>query len=175
MPNLGITGAPSFGVPAADSPGNDDWGDVVGSKDDTWRGDSLYAMMLAQDIHTDAETLVYPSLAAGATVLSGAVAWTWGAYATVVPAGAVPVNFHLLAVQIETCNQNFVFELELYKGPTDDLIAALRFAVAGGFFGNARYPLTSETVEAGSLVRARLASSGGLATITMSIEYHIYP
>jgi hypothetical protein len=124
--------------------------------------------------HFVTESQVYPSLAAGATVVSAAANWTYGAYAVVVAAGVVAARFHIHAVVIETCNQNDVFQLQLYKGAADDVIATVRFAVFGGFFGNSVYPIASELVEGGSQVRARLAASNGFAaqaTMTISLVY----
>lgn len=173
---MGFSYSPGFPVPAADSTANVNWGDVIGSKDDSWEGDSLYSLARAAANRFHAETLVYPTLAAGAAVVSPAALWTWGAYAVILPAGVVAVDYHLLAVQIETCDQNGVFEFEIYQGAADDLIAAFRLSVVGGFFGNVRYPLSSEPTEANSQLRVRVAGGNGLLTnMTMSIEYNIFP
>ena len=126
------------------------------------------------DFHQN-ERLVYPSLAAGATVVSANANWAYGAYATVIPINTITNAFHVVAVSIESCDRNAVFQLELYKGAADDIITAVRFAVEGGFFGNQLYVLGSEEIEANSLVRARLASSNGLAliaTIAISVVYY---
>jgi hypothetical protein len=121
--------------------------------------------------HFVTESQVYPSLAAGATVVSAAVNWTYGAYATIVGAGSIAARFHVHAVVIETCNQNDVFQLQIYKGAADDVIATVRFSIAGGFFGNSVYPIASELIEAGNQVRARLAAgNGGMAQATMTIS-----
>jgi len=123
------------------------------------------------------ERLVYPTLAAGATVVSANTDWTYGVYATVVPASTITSAFHVLAVSIESCDQNATLQLELYKGAADDIIQAIRFNVTGGFFGNQVYVIGSKEVDANARVRARLASSNGtaaIATITMSIVYYTH-
>lgn len=120
------------------------------------------------------ESLVYPTLAAGATVVSAAADWTYGAYAVIVPADTITSDYYVHNVSIESCNQDAVFELALYKGVGDDLIATVRFALVGGFWGNSVYVITAETVDANSQIRARMASSDGLAnqaTATISICY----
>jgi hypothetical protein len=126
------------------------------------------------DFHQN-ERLVYPSLAAGATVISANANWTYGAYATVIPINTITNAFHVVAISIESCDRDAVFQLELYKGAGDDIVTAVRFAVQGGFFGNQLYVLGSEEIDANSLVRARLASSNGLAqiaTIGVSVVYY---
>ena len=128
--------------------------------------------------HLQNERLVYPTLAAGATVVSANADWTYGAYAEVVPASTITSPFHVLAVSIESCDENAVLQLELYKGAGDEIIQATRFAVEGGFFGNQVYVIGSKEVDANERVRARVASSNGtaaVATITISIVYYTHP
>jgi hypothetical protein len=166
-----------FAVPAADSADNVDWGDVIGSKLDTVDGDSLYALVTSISHSIESERLVYPTLANGATVVSANVDWTFGAYATVVPAATIASDFHVLGLVIEACDRDAVFQLELYRGAGDDLITAIRFAVQGGFFGNQVYIVGSEHIDANDRIRARLASSNGtaqIATIALSIVYFIH-
>jgi len=134
---------------------------------------------LAQAIFDGAENerRVYPSLAAGATIISANADWIYGAYATVVPINTIASDYQVLALSIESCNRDAVYQLELYKGIGDDIVTAVRFAVEGGFFGNQVYVIGSERVDANSQIRGRLASSNGaaeIATITMSIVYYVH-
>ena len=164
----------TFDVPAADSADNVDWGDVIGNKLDTHDGHSIYSNVDAILDSIASERQVYPTLAAGATVVSAGANWTYGVYATVVPATTIANDFHVLGISIESCDKNDVFQLELYKGGADDIVAAVRFAVAGGFFGNQVYIIGSEHIEAEAQIRARLAcgaGGGGAGTITMSVVY----
>ena len=119
---------------------------------------------------------VYPTLAAGATINSGAADWVLGAFATVVPANPIAAAYHVSSVVIETCNMNAVFELVLYHGDADTLISTIRFAVTGGFWGNAVYLVPSVKIAANERIRAKLASSDGTAnpaTITASLVYRL--
>lgn len=162
-------------VSTADSADNVDIVDVIGSKTDTFAGDSIYSRLDEVYDNLNLERKVYPTLAAGATVVSAAADWTLGAYAEVVPASTVTNNFHVLNVSIESMDKNAVFQLELYKGAGDDLITSVRFAVVGGFWGNSVYMVGAEEVEANARIRARLASSDGSAnqaTATISICYY---
>lgn len=134
------------------------------------------AVLHLRERQTNAAT-VYPSLTDGASVVSANSDWTMGAYATVIPASTIGTAFQLTAVNIESCDKNAVFELELYQGDGDTRITTVRFAVIGGFFGNCVYRFSSAEIAANARVRARLASSDGLAnqaTITISVRYIVY-
>ncbi|MGD8499536.1 MAG: hypothetical protein PVJ86_02750 [Phycisphaerales bacterium] len=127
--------------------------------------------------HFSYESQVYPTLTAGATVVSAAADWTYGAYAVVVPINTITSRYHIVSMTVESCDQNAVFQLALYKGAADDLVATTRFAVSGGFWGNSVYVMGSEPVEANAQLRARVASSDGLAnqaTLTISVAYHVF-
>lgn len=161
-------------VPAQNSAANATMRDVIGNKTDNSLGNSIYSVVNCLRHHFFTESKVYPTLAVGATVVSAAANWAYGAYATIVPAATITVNFHVHDIAIETCDKNAVFQLELYKGAADDVIAGVRFAVIGGFWGNSLYALSSERVAANERVRIRLASSDGAlnqATMTLSIGY----
>jgi hypothetical protein len=172
---IGGTVTATMAVPAADSVANVTTADVVGNKLDTHASNSLYGRVQEVYDYLNNERLVYPTLAAGAAVVSANANWTYGAYATVVPINTITNDFHIVAVSIEACDRDAVFQLELYKGAADDVVQAVRFAINGGFFGNQIYVLGSEEIEANSQVRARLASSNGLAqvaTVSISIVYY---
>jgi hypothetical protein len=124
--------------------------------------------------HLTTESEVYPSLAAGVTVVSANTDWVYGAYATVVAASTITVPFHVCGVAIETCDENAIYQLQLYKAAADVVVATIRFAVVGGFFGNQVYLIAAARCEANDRIRARLASSNGtaaVATQTISIAY----
>jgi len=161
-------------VPAQNSAANVTINDVVGNKTDNNLGNSLYGRLDELYDQWQAERQVYPTLAAGATVVSANANWTYGAYAVVVPANAIATNFHIFNLSVEACNRDATFQLEFYKGAADDVVTAVRFNITGGFFGNQVYFLGSEEIDANAQVRARLASSNGaaqIATIQVSIVY----
>lgn len=159
-------------VSGADSAANVTILDVIGNKTDTHAGNSIKAHVDELYDQFQLERKTYPSLAAGVTVISSATPWAYGSYAVIVPASTITRDYHILSVSIETCNVAAgVFQLELYKGAGDDIITAKRFSMVGGFWGNMVYDVGSEEVAANSQVRARLASSVGAATITISISY----
>jgi len=119
----------------------------------------------------------YPTLAPGVTVLSDNTDWGLGAFTTIVPLNGIASNYHLSAVVIETCNQNGVFEMPIYYGAGQTLMATTRFSYLGGFFGNSIYLTPSVKIPANSKIDVKLAYSGGfsvgVATITMSVIYRL--
>lgn len=129
--------------------------------------------------HITAAGLVYPTGAAGATVLTGVAVWTWSvAYNPVVPINTINSRYHIHSVTIETCNvgTDAVYELQLYRGVANVPVASIRFSVAGGFFGNQVYPVSAALIGPGEQVDARCMSSDGLAhpaTLTISVCYCI--
>jgi len=117
---------------------------------------------------------VYPTLAAGITIVSSAVNWTLGAVTEIVPAGTIGSNFLIKGVTVESMSKDGVYELVLYSGAADDEVARVRFAIENGFFGGTIFPTPSVIVTANSRIRAALACSAGgagAATSTISIMY----
>lgn len=117
---------------------------------------------------------VYPTLAAGVTVASANTDWTLGTVTEVIPAATVTTAYHVSLVSIESCDENAVFELALYHGAANTLMSTVRFAVAGGFFGNQLYEVPSVKIPANDRLAMALASSNGTAavgTITVSVIY----
>jgi len=116
----------------------------------------------------------YPTLAAGKTVVSG-INWTLSAaFAVLVPINTIHVPYHASAVVIETCDTDGVYELAVYYGAGNTLMATIRFSYLGGFFGNSIYLLPSVALAAEAQLDMKLAISGGVAgTITASVIYRI--
>jgi len=124
------------------------------------------------------ESKVWPTLTAGATVQSHAATdWTYGTIAVIVPANQIASRFHIHNISVESCDKNGVFQLALYRGATENLIATIRFSVIGGFWGNSVYVIASEVCAANDQIRAKLAYSdvsvSGQATMTLSVCYCI--
>jgi hypothetical protein len=124
------------------------------------------------------ESKVWPTLLAGATVQSHAATdWAYGTIAVIVPANQIASRFHIHNISVESCDKNGVFQLALYRGATENLIATVRFSVIGGFWGNSVYVIASEVCAANDQIRAKLAYSdvsvSGQATMTLSVCYCI--
>ena len=119
----------------------------------------------------------YPSLTDGATVESAAVNWTLSpAFWPVIPINTVGVPYHVSAVAIETCDKDGVFELAIYRGVANTLMATARFSSVTGFILNPFLLIPSVFIPANSQIDAKLAynlGGGGKATIKMSLIYRI--
>ena len=161
-----------YAVATANSASNTTIADVIGNKLDDNLGNSLFSRVDELYDQFQLERKCYPSLAAGATVVSPAGLWAYGNYGVVVPVDTILVPCHILAVAIETCTiANGVFQIALYQGVTDTLISEIRFSITGGFYGNSVFVVGSKEVPARAQVRARLACSAGAATITIGVVY----
>ena len=118
---------------------------------------------------------VYPTLAAGAALVSTAANWTLAAAAEIMPAVDAPAtDFLLHAVVIESMSKDGVFELVLYYGAGDTECARVRFSQNGGFFGYCVLKTPSVLIPADSRIYGSLACSvggAGAATATVSIIY----
>ena len=119
----------------------------------------------------------YPTLVDGATVESGAVNWTpTVAFWPIVPINTIAVPYHISAVVVETCDKDGVFELAIYRGVANTLMATARFSSVTGFILNPQLLIPSVLIAANSQIDAKLAynlGGGGKATIKMSIIYRI--
>jgi hypothetical protein len=121
------------------------------------------------------ERLVYPTLAAGKPVVSG-VAWALSAaYAELVPLNGIPASYHVNAIVIENCTVDGVYELVLYCGAAHTRLGSIRFAQAGGYFGNMAYLLPGPIHPANEQIDMKAAiSGGGAGTLTVSCVYRLY-
>ena len=114
----------------------------------------------------------YPTLAAGAPIVSGITWAPSAAFAPIVPINTIAVPYHISAVVIEACDKDGSFELAIYYGAGHTLMSTIRFAYLGGFFGNSVFLAPSILLPANTQIDGKLATSGGVAaTIAMSIIY----
>jgi hypothetical protein len=122
--------------------------------------------------------LVYPTLAAGATLVSTVANWTLAVPVDIIPAATIHTNFLLSIVSVETLDKNGTFELVIYQGAADLEVSRVRFSVLGGFFGNSVFVLPGALITAEARVRGSIAYSagaGGAATATVSLGYRPVP
>jgi hypothetical protein len=125
--------------------------------------------------HLHGSSNVYPTLAAGVTVTSSAVADTLGNYAEIVPASTITSDFDIHFINIEAVSAAATYELVLYDTTTE--IGRIRFT-AVGTPNNITFPtrpLITPVVAKNKQIQAKLASDNAVAdTATISIEYHTY-
>jgi hypothetical protein len=114
----------------------------------------------------------YPTLAAGSTVVSG-INWALSAaFAVLVPINTILVPYHVSAISIETCDKDGQFEIAIYQGVANTLMATARFSSVAGFILNSFLLIPSLRLPANTQLDMKAATSGGVAaTITASIIY----
>ena len=165
-------------VPTIDSADNLTRCDVVGNKDDSHSGNSLYANLKTVLEHIHSASKIYPSLANGVSVTAGA-AWTLGSFVEIVPLSAITNDFDIHYVSIEDISANDVYELVLYSDadgtPGSEVeIGRVRFVRSAVQSATLNAPMRTPLIAANSQIKAKIASSGGGNNATISIFYHIY-
>ena len=166
---------PSVPVPSQNSADNNYIQEVVGNKTDTHVGNSLYAYGKAVYEHVNASSKVYPTLAAGVTVVAGA-AWVLGDFIEIVPASTITTNFMIHNIGVEALSANDTYELVLYKGAESSEIEVgrVRFAKNSNFDAIVNQPFQTAIILANERISAKIASAGGTSTATISIFYHVH-
>ena len=157
-------------VPTADSANNNTMNDVIGSKLDTPDGDSIYAKAYTILCHLLTASHVYPTLANGVAVLSGA-AWVLGNFVEIVPINTIASRFCIHFISVEALTANDVYELVLYTGADVELCRA-RFTKNAVQDGTVNVPVRTTIIPANTQIKAKLATSTGADTSTISIMYH---
>ena len=172
------TFAPNALVPATDTADNVTSGDVIGSKlDRTYNGGtSIFAEVHTLGDHAHNRSRVWPTLANGITVASGAGAWALGAaFVEVMPAGTAAGHFDVHFINVEDMDTVGVYELVLYHGAADDEYCRIRFSSSAVKDNGDGLPTISGVIAPTERIRAKVAhSAGGAAECVISIEYHVY-
>ena len=161
-------------VPSADSIENVLVKDVIGQKDDTHLGDSLYAHAHIIEEHVHKEQLVYPTLANSIQVAGGAGAWELGNLVTIMPANTVAADmrFDIHWIIICALSANDEYELILYANTTQ--IGRLTFTRTDKKDVTDGVPFQCPILAPSVRIRGRLASSSGGDTGNFKIMYHEY-
>lgn len=123
---------------------------------------------------------VYPSLADGVSLVSGASAWGEGSWTEVIPVDTVNVVFRVLGLVVESTDYDGVFEIALGTGEpgSEEELCRKRFSL--GKFATGKYMLgneidiKSELLEPGSRIVAKLACEQASKNITISLAYNKY-
>lgn len=100
-------------------------------------------------------------------VTPNAAAWTLGNFAEIVPANAVPHDFHIHHIQIVGASANGQYELVLYAGSTE--ISRATFSRTDKKDDVEGIDFVSSHIPANSQIQAKLAS-GNVAADSASIK-----
>lgn len=166
-------------VPSINSSDNSSPTDVIGNKNDTHEGDSIYAHCHTIEEHFHKASKVYPTLANGVTVSTDGGVWTLGAFVEIVPLNTITDDFDIHYVSIENINANGVFELVLYSNadgiPGNEVeIGRVRFTRNAIQSATLNVPMQTRIIDANSQIKAKLASDSGGDNAVISLFYHIY-
>jgi len=161
-------------VPAVDSADNVEMRDVLGNKSDTHGGTSLASRLKLADEHMHSVSKVYPTLAAGVTLNTDAVAWTLGTLVEVIPASTITEDFDIHAIDVEDISANGVYEIVLYYGAGDTEAGRVRVVQGSVTSSTLNTIVQTPLIPANSRVRAAVASAAGGQNVTISLRYHTY-
>lgn len=164
-------------VPTKNSVLNVSTRDVIGNKTDDDAGNSIYSKVYLIEKHQHSVAKVYPMMTNGVTVAKDNTAWTYGAYAVVVPTNVITNPFDIHSINFDSISANGTFSLSLY-------------GKSGGVYqelGRTRFTRTSvqdiandstfmtPIIDANSTIDARLAGSAtGTDNVVITIRYHEY-
>ena len=117
---------------------------------------------------------VYPTGAGGVAVLGGVGAWNLGNFVEIVPINTITSDFDIHWLNIEAISAADTYEMVLYAVTTE--IGRFRFTV-DGVPANLILPtvrIQTPIILKNTQVQAKVMTSGGGDTATISIEYHTY-
>ncbi len=148
----------------------------IGENDDGHDGATLFGRLqqLIEHIHT--RQYVYPTLADGVTLTTGAGDWGLGTITEIAPANAISFAFDIHEILVEDVNtQDKTYEIVLYYGGSDIECGRTRFAATSLKGGVPAVAMQTIIIPANSRVKSQLAiQDGGSKTAKVSLRYHPY-
>ncbi len=148
----------------------------IGENSDNHNVASLFGRNreLIEHVHTAQK--VYPNLADGVTLTSGAGDWGLGTITEIIPANTITAEFDIHEVLVEDVNtQDKTYELILYYGASDIECVEVRFAASANKGGVPAQFAMTPLIPANSRIRAQLAIEDGASkTVKVSLRYHEY-
>lgn len=123
--------------------------------------------------HMHAATKVYPTLAGGTTVTSGA-AWTLGNFAEIVPANTITKDFDIHFIAVEGASASEVYEIVLYAATTEIGRVRASFIDIANSQSLPSIPFQCQIQAENVQIQAKVATASGGDNITISLHYHEY-
>lgn len=160
-------------VPSIDSTDNSTINDVIGNKDDDHDGNSLVSITHTIEEHMHHGAKCYPTLAGGVAVLGGA-GWVLGEFIEIVPAAAIGSDFDIHYIVVEAVSAADVYEIVLYNDTTEIGRVRAAFLDIANSLTLPSVPFQCAIQAADSKIQAKVTSSSGGDTITISLYYHTY-
>ena len=148
----------------------------IGENSDNHDVASLFGRLRELIEHVHTRQKVYPTLADGVILTTGAGDWELGTIIEIVPVNIITAEFDIHEVLVEDVNtQDKTYELVLYYGESDIECVRVRFAATSNKGGVPAQFAMTPLIPANSKVRGQLAiQDGGGKTIKISLRYHEY-
>ncbi len=124
--------------------------------------------------HNHSASKVFPTMAAGTSVLSGA-AWTLGNFVEIIPVNQIGEAFDIHWLVLEDVTDDETYELVFYAVEVE--IARIRFAAdnpSGNRITVSPMPVLMKIQPKNTQIQVKLASSGAAETAIISVIYHTY-
>lgn len=159
-------------VPGIDSSANLNMADVIGNKEDTHAGDSLFAHAVNTNEHFHTACMVYPTLANGVAVATDAGGWALGSFVEIVPVNTIVLPFDIHWISVEALDDVTVYEIVLYAVEVE--IGHVRVTKNANLDATMNIPFQCPILDANVQIQAKTASAAGNSVATISIFYHVY-
>ena len=128
--------------------------------------------------HAHSKTETYPTLASGKPVQGSTIAWEYGNFAEIIPAGAIDKPFDIHYIKIESSPGTGVYEIHFFSGKLGEEvdIGSIRIVQPPGAFSTAMsVPFQRPIMPKGTRISAKMASTvTNTPTVVMSVQYHTY-
>jgi len=145
--------------------------DVIGQKEDTESGNSLYSRIYSAERHIHSYQWVYPDMATAVSLTADVGLWTPGVITTIMPANTQTLPFDIHWVHILTMSADDEYELILYADTTQIGRCVFDRSAKRDI---ADIPFQSPIVLPGVTIRGRLACGTGGKIANIKIMGHGY-
>jgi hypothetical protein len=149
----------------------------IGESTDVWSQDGTvlgYTNVAYQHVHQSAKC--YPTLANGVVIAGGVGSWVLGNFVEIVPSNVIIFPYDIHYIVIENASANDVYEIVLYSGTLGNEleIGRVRTKRDSAVAGAPNVPIQIPPQAPNTRISAKVASSTGGDSVTVSLYYHQY-
>jgi hypothetical protein len=163
-------------APQPDGSGSASINEIIGHRDDAVTTTTLAGRVHALEEHQHSAGKIYPNLADSIQLTAEAADWgLGGALVEIIPAAGIGQDFDIHFIYLSAVSAVREYQVLLYYGAGDTFLCSKAFRRTAGIEPVLDRRVQTVIIPAGSRVRARLASAGGVAdTAEIKLEYHEY-